>query len=134
MLADPALRTEPLDDLKYIPFSSSDPKSYMSLGAGLRERFESNDAPFFGVGHQPSENYVIQRAEIDADIHPNAHWQIFTQLQDDRAFWKQMLTPVDADKLDLEQAFIAYQGRARRRRRSRFGSVGRRLASICSVS
>ncbi len=110
VLADPALRTEPLDDLKYIPFSSSDPKSYMSLGAGLRERFESNDAPFFGVGHQPSEDYVIERAEIDADVHPNAHWQIFAQLQDDRAFWKQMLTPVDADKLDLEQAFVAYQG------------------------
>jgi Alginate export len=110
VLADPALRTEPLDDLKYIPFSSSDPQSYMSLGAGLRERFESNDAPMFGVGHQPLERYVIERAEIDADIHPNSHWQIFTQLQDDRAFWKTMLTPVDADKFDLEQAFIAYQG------------------------
>ena len=110
VLADPALRTEPLDDLKYIPFSSSDPKSYMSLGAGLRERFESNDAPSFGVGKQPSEQYVIERAEVDVDIHPNAHWQLFTQLQDDRAFGKQVLTPVDADKFDLEQAFIAYQG------------------------
>jgi alginate export protein len=110
VLADPALRTEPLDDLKYMSLSSIDPKSYMSLGAGLRERFESNDAPSFGVGGQPSEQYIIERAEVDADIHPNAHWQLFVQLQDDRAFWKRTLTPVDADKLDLEQAFIAYQG------------------------
>jgi hypothetical protein len=28
VLADPALRTEPLDDLKYIPLSSGDPNSY----------------------------------------------------------------------------------------------------------
>jgi len=110
VLADPALRREQLDDLKYIPFSSDDPKSYMSLGAGLREEFESDDAPSFGVGHQVSENYVIERAEIDVDIHPNRHWQLFTQLQDDRAFWKQELTPVDADKFDLEQAFVAYVG------------------------
>ena len=29
-LADPALRTEPFDALKYIPLLPSDPKSYMS--------------------------------------------------------------------------------------------------------
>lgn len=110
VLADPALRTDPFDDLKYIPFSSSDPKSYLSFGAGLRERFESLDAPFFGVDHQASERYVIERAELHADIHPNEHWQIFTQLQDDRAFWKRVLTPVDADKFDLEQGFVSYQG------------------------
>ena len=108
VLADPALRTEPLDDLKYIPLSNSDPHSYISLGAGLRERFESNDAPSFGVGGQPAEDYVIERAEVYADIHPDIHWQIFTEIQDDRAFWKQELTPVDADKFDVEQAFVAF--------------------------
>ena len=77
----------------------------MSLGAGLRERFESNDAPSFGVGQQTSEQYVVERAEIHVDIHPNAHWQIFAQLQDDRAFGKAILTPVDADNFDPEQAF-----------------------------
>lgn len=107
-LADPALRTEPLDSLKYIPLSADDRYSYVSLGAGLRERFESNDAPSFGVDHERPENYVIERAEVHVDIHPNIHWQIFAQLQDDRAFGKEELTPVDADKLDIEQAFIAY--------------------------
>jgi Alginate export len=107
-LAGPALRTDPLDSLKYIPLSPADPKSYISFGAGLRERFESNDAPSFGVGHQSSTNYLLQRFELSADIHPDANWQIFTQIQDDRAFWKGSLTPADQDKLDVEQAFVAY--------------------------
>ena len=42
----PALRTEPFDNLKYIPLSPTDPQSYMSLGMNLRERFESLNAPF----------------------------------------------------------------------------------------
>ena len=29
VLADPRLRTEPLDNLKYIPLNRDDPKSYM---------------------------------------------------------------------------------------------------------
>lgn len=108
-LADPTLRTEPLDNLKYIPLSSTDPQSYMSLGMNLRERFESLNAPSFGVaGSRPPQNYLIQRLEIDADVHINANWQIFTQLEDARAFWKTFLTPADQDRIDLEQAFVAY--------------------------
>jgi hypothetical protein len=108
VLADPALRTEPLDDLKYIHLSAADPDSYVSFGAGLRERYE-HDTAAFGVIRQPSQNYLLQRAELDADIHPDADWQIFTQLQADRAFWKHYLTPVDQDQLDIEQAFVAYK-------------------------
>jgi hypothetical protein len=109
VLADPALRTEPFDNLKYIPLSATDPQSYLSLGLNLRERFESNGAPTFGVGHQATENYLLQRLEISVDFRPNASWQVFLQLQDDRAFAKTRLTPVDVDKLDLEQAFVVYK-------------------------
>ena len=49
-LADPRVRTEPLDRLKYIPLPFDDPKSYVSLGLTVRERFELNDAPLFGIG------------------------------------------------------------------------------------
>ena len=87
----------------------ADPQGYVSFGADLRERFESNDAPSFGIGHQSATNYLLERLELSADIHPDANWQIFTQLQDDRAFWKSRLTPVDQDQLDLEQAFITYK-------------------------
>ena len=45
VLADPRLRTGLLDWLKNIPLSSTDPKSYLSFGQTVRERFEFNNAP-----------------------------------------------------------------------------------------
>ena len=108
VLADPALRTETFDSLKYIPLSSDDPNSYVSLGLNLRERVESTQIATFGVGNPHTNTYLIQRLEFHADIHPNANWQIFVQLQDDRAFSKDVITPVDKNPLDLEQAFVTY--------------------------
>jgi alginate export protein len=108
VLADPELRTEPLDNLKYIPLWSGDPNSYASLGLDLRDRVESTQIAPFGIGNPQTNTYVIQRLEIHADIHPDIHWQIFVQFQDDRAFDKDVITPVDKDPLDLEQAFAAY--------------------------
>jgi hypothetical protein len=108
VLADPALRSEPLDNLKYIPLSSSDPNSYASLGLDLRERMESTQIDPFGIGNPHANTYLIQRLEIFADVHPNANWQVFVELQDDRAFSKDIITPVDKDPLDLEQAFVTY--------------------------
>jgi Alginate export len=109
VLADPALRTEPLDGLKYIPLFSDDPESYASFGLNLRERMESTQVGPFGIGESHTNTYGLQRLELDADVRPNAHWQIFVQLQDDRAFDKDVITPVDQDRLDLEQAFITYR-------------------------
>ena len=107
VLADPALRTEPLDSLKYIPLGA-DPKTYLSLGLNLRERFESSDANGFGTKNTPAANYLISRLEAHADLRLDSQLQIFTQLQSDFAPGKERLTPVDQDRLDLEQAFAAY--------------------------
>jgi hypothetical protein len=110
VLTDPELRTEPLDNLKYIQLSSGDPRSYLSFGLNLRDRIESTQVAPFGIGNPDSNTYVIQRLEVHADLHPSANWQVFVQLQDDRAFRKDMLTPVDKDPLDLEQGFVTYSG------------------------
>jgi hypothetical protein len=110
VLADPSLRTEPFDDLKYIPLSPDDPKSYVSFGLDLRERFESLNASTFGVGGIPVQNYVLDREYIHADVRPNQNWQIFIQLQNDYAPGKSIITPVDRDPLDLAQGFITYTG------------------------
>jgi Alginate export len=110
VLADPALRTEPFDNLKYIPLASGDPNSYASLGLDLRDRVESAPLAPFGIGDPHNDTYLIQRLELHADIRPNSNWQLFVQLQDDRAFGKDVITPVDSNPLDLEQAFIAYNG------------------------
>jgi len=107
-LADPRLRTEPLDSLKYIPLPFDDPKSYVSLGVTLRLRFELNDAPSFGISGNKSDSYLLERLQWHADVRPNAHWQLFVQFEDVRAPGKSVITPVDENPLDLRQAFIAY--------------------------
>jgi hypothetical protein len=106
MLADPATPREPLDGLKYIPLSAGDSRTYLSFGANLRERFESNDAAGFGVGGAKADSYVISRLEAHADLRLAGQVQVFVQLQSDFAPGKSRLAPVDQDRLDLEQAFV----------------------------
>jgi hypothetical protein len=106
VLADPRVPREPLDDLKYIPLFGVDPQTYLSFGADVRERFEANDAASFGVGHNHNQDYLISRTEAHADLHLGPQVQLFTQLQSDFAPGKTMLTPVDQDRLGLEQGFV----------------------------
>ena len=94
-LANTALRTEPLDAIKYIPVIPGDPKTYLSLGMTLRERFESVNAAAFGVGGSKSDNYLIQRLQFHLDFRFAEHWQLFLQTEDDRAFHKNVVTTVD---------------------------------------
>jgi Alginate export len=108
VLADPELRTQPFDNLKYIPLSSSDPNSYISLGLNLRERFEYNNAPSFGVGGIPGDSYLLQRLQWYVGVHINENWQVFTQFEDVRAPGKRIITPVDENPLDLRLAYLAY--------------------------
>lgn len=107
VLADPRVPREPFDELKYIPLSADDPKTYLSLGGGLRERFEANDAVGFGTGGNHNADYLISRLETHADLRVGSELQFFTQLESAFAPGKTMLTPVDQDRLDLEQAFVA---------------------------
>jgi hypothetical protein len=107
VLADPRVPREPFDQLKYIPLFSFDPHTYLSFGANTRERFESNNAPNFGTGPNRSQNYVISRNEFHADLRIADQVQALVQFQADYAPWKTMLTPVDRNRLDLEQAWVA---------------------------
>ncbi|WP_239482897.1 alginate export family protein [Paraburkholderia sp. C35] len=107
VLGLPCVPRKPLDALKYMPLPG-DPTTYLSLGATLRERFELNNTPLFGLGSQRPDSYVIQRAEVHADAHVGEHVQAFFQLEDARPFGKDSVTPVDKNPLDIEQAFVAF--------------------------
>jgi Alginate export len=107
VLADPRVPREAFDDLKYISLSSSDPHTYLSLGADLRERFEDNDAASFGTGLNRKDDYDISRLESHADLRVAEAFQAFVQLQSDYAIGKTTVSPVDQDRLDVEQAFVA---------------------------
>ncbi|WP_431825397.1 alginate export family protein [Burkholderia sp. F1] len=106
-LADPCVPRKPVDALKYLPLGG-DPSTYLSLGANLRERFELNHAPLFGLGSARGDDYVIQRAEMHADLRYRGHVQAFFQFVDARPFGKDAVGPVDRNTLDIEQAFVAY--------------------------
>ncbi|WP_430642115.1 alginate export family protein [Bradyrhizobium aeschynomenes] len=108
VLANPALRTQPFDPIKYIPLRAGVPQSYVSFGMTLRERFESLDAASFGIGGAKPDQHVLQRLQIHADAHFDEHWQAFVQLEDARAFGKANITSVDQNPLDLRLAFLAY--------------------------
>lgn len=108
VLKNPCVPRKPLDGLKYIPLGGDD-SSYLSLGANLRERLEVNEAPLFGLSPSAgSDTYLIQRAEIHADARIGSHLQFFAQLEDARAFDKDVVRPTDKNPLDLEQAFVAW--------------------------
>ena len=106
VLADPRVPRQPFDEFKYMPLSDIDPYTYLAFGAGTRERFESNNAANFGTGSNVAQNYVISRNEFNTDLRIANQIQAFVQFQADYAPWKTMLTPVDRDKLDLEQGFV----------------------------
>ncbi|WP_442916075.1 alginate export family protein [Lichenihabitans sp. Uapishka_5] len=107
-LASPSLRKRPFDDLKYVPLFPPDPKSYVSLGLTLRERFESNDAPGFGIGGVKGDAYLLDRLQFHVDIRPDENWQVFAQFEDVRAPGKRTITSVDENPLDLRLAFLSY--------------------------
>jgi hypothetical protein len=106
VLADPDVPREPLDELKYIPLSDVDARTYLSFGANIRERFEVNDANF-GTGGNQQDSYLLSRAEAHADLRIAGRVQIFLQLQSDTAPGKERLSPVDQDRLGIEQGFVA---------------------------
>jgi hypothetical protein len=106
VLADPAVPREPMDEFKYIPLSADDPRTYLSFGVNIRERFEAND-PNFGTGGNRQNEYVLSRAETHADLRVAGQVQVFLQLQSDIAPGKDRLSPVDQDRLGIEQGFVA---------------------------
>ncbi|WP_430390115.1 alginate export family protein [Dyella sp. 20L07] len=108
VLADPSMRTQWGDSLKYIPLSANNPASYVSLGLNLRDRVEVLDAGSFGVGGTQNNTYLLQRFQIHADIHLDEHWQGFVQVEDARTVNKQVIGGADRNPWDLRLAFVAY--------------------------
>jgi hypothetical protein len=107
-LANPRNRTDPFDAVKYIPLDRDDPKTYLSFGGELRERFEYVSNPRFGVPPNLShDEYLLQRLVLHGDLHWTEHFRLFVQgisgLQlGSRA---EDLPPPNHDVADLEQAF-----------------------------
>jgi hypothetical protein len=110
-LVDPARRTDPFDAVKYISLSADDPLSFLSLGADLRERYEHFTFPGFGVSPNPNRtDYLLQRIDIDADLHFNENFRLFTQVISGYEWGSNAPSPpVDQDPAALQQAFLDFR-------------------------
>jgi hypothetical protein len=126
-LADPAQRTDFFDPLKYIPLDNSDlpteqgearsggersvggvppSKRYLSFGGEIRQRYESQFNPNFGLGEVQKEDYLLSRTLLHADFHLNQNFRSFAQLGHHDVYGKDAgATQRERSSFDLQQAF-----------------------------
>lgn len=108
-LADPSLRTQPLDALKYIPLASDD-SAVLTIGGEARTRYEFSSAPGFGLRGSGHDDYLLQRFLLHADLHvgdrKDLHGRAFVQLLSGLVTEEEFTKPANQDNsLDLQQAF-----------------------------
>ena len=107
VLADRRVSRDGGDTLKYIALAPGSPRDYLSLGVNARVRYEANDAPLFGLIGNRADGYAYTRIAPFADLRIG-RFQLFSQLDSAFAADKRRPGPPDADRLDLEQAFVGY--------------------------
>jgi len=106
-LTNSANRIDWLDHIKYIPLRTNDPLWYLTLGGELRERFEGNYDPNFGIGGVGPNSYLLQRITMLADVHLGPRVRFFAEgisaLQEGGS---QPAPPSQQDPIDLQFAFL----------------------------
>src|SRR5262245_17437963 len=106
-LSDPTNRTDWLDPIKYIPLWSGEPTCYLTFGGEVRERFEGNYGPNFGIGVPGSDSYWLQRITLLSDLHLGDRVRVFAEgisgLMEGQS---QPAPPVQRDPIDLAYAFV----------------------------
>ena len=107
VLRDPALRTDPLDRIKYIPWGNSG--AYTSVGGELRARFDYIRNPTFYPIPEENVTTLLQRYMFHADTHFNKNVRLFTQFasafENGKKFgpW-----PTDENTAEIRQAFLEF--------------------------
>jgi hypothetical protein len=107
VLRDPALRTDALDVLKYIPLDRPG-SGFVTLGGEIRERYEYAQNPAWGSDPQDKNGTFLQRYEFYGDVrfaHFRFFGELFSGLEDGRTGQPNSL---DENELDLQQAFVDF--------------------------
>jgi hypothetical protein len=106
-LTNQANRTDWLDPVKYIPLRPDAPLWYLSFGGELRERFEGNYDPNFGIDGAGSDSYLLQRITLLTDAHLGERVRFFVEaISGVVAGESQPPPPVQKDPIDLQFAFV----------------------------
>ena len=109
-LRNPALRTDFLDPLKFIPLKGRS-DHFLSLGGEVREWFESYHNDGFGAGPANANGYntyFLQRYMLHADWHLGSNWRVFVQSisgQEDGRIGGPR-PDIDVNEFDIHQAFV----------------------------
>jgi len=103
-LDDPGKARDPFDGLRYHRLSES---AWLQLGAEARYRADSLDKPFFGLRGIKDDSYLMQRLQAHADLHLfDDALRAFVQVENTRAFGKDLYSPNDESRNEVRQAFI----------------------------
>jgi len=80
-LRDPALRTDWLDCLKYLPLRKGNGGSYLSLGGEFRQSAENVHHDAWKKAPPSAQTFALERLQLHADAHLNQRLRIFLQLE-----------------------------------------------------
>src|SRR5258706_330800 len=106
-LSDPANRTDWFDPVKYIPLRTGEPDWYLTLGGGVRERFEGNYNDNFGIGGTGPNSFWLERLTFLADLHLGDRIRFFGEGISGLIEGEQPPAPkVQDDPIDLQFAFV----------------------------
>jgi hypothetical protein len=105
-LSNAANRSDWFDPIKYMPLRNEDPNWYLTLGGELRERFEGNYDPNFGIG-AGSDSYWLQRVTLLGDLHLGQRVRVFVEgISGLVAGESQPAPAVQKDPVNLQFAFL----------------------------
>lgn len=105
-LDDPDRASDPFDGLRYHRLSDS---AWLQLGAEARYRADVLDKPFFGLRGIKDDSYLLQRLQVHADLHLfDDAARAFVQVENTRAFGKDLYSPSDESRNEVRQAFVDF--------------------------
>jgi hypothetical protein len=96
-------------NIKEIPLSKKNNSPKLSLGGEIREQLRSFNPINWGdvpEGQNENDTYLNQRYMLHADLILNNTFRVFTQLNSNLTFGKDIVTGIDRDALGLMQGFL----------------------------
>ena len=103
----PKLRTEYLDRIKCIPYSSASENRYLSLGGEFRGVFERIQNDDWVDQPYATNSFGLERFQFHADFHFSPHARLFLQLEDGQERGRLGgPRPIDKKDLDFLNAFL----------------------------
>lgn len=93
--------------MKFHPLRSDNSK-WISIGGDIRYQYFYVQNENWGEEPQDKDGYLLTRILIHADFHAGKHIRTFVQLQSSMAGSRPSPSPVDANPLEIHQAFADY--------------------------